>query len=175
MHKIHRQSGIATLVVITIVIVLIGLAGGGFWLSQRKAGEETTAQPGETPKKSVSPIVGIWGGKLASSYFYDAAGDRWIETSQSAEEKTLIAKEEYLRFREDGRMCQGELIGAEFNCTDQERVYTLSGDLLDLGEETTPPSRTRWSVRGDKLELVIEYNYQGTWVPTVKSVLMRYK
>lgn len=160
------KSGITTPLVIVIVIILIALAIGGFLIVQQKHPKQLTDLKNQLIE---NPLVGIW--KPVKSYFWDEASSQWFELKPTAEEKAK-AEKEYIRFT-NINMCVGEFLETEFRCTQEEQKYWISGNFIETVEKTATPSRTKWSVQGNILELITEWSPAGEWVPSVKLTLTK--
>lgn len=142
---------------------------GGFLIVQRQPTKQPT-KPQDQSMKLKNPLVGIW--KPVKGYFYDVALNQWIELRPTAEEKAKADKE-YIRFTENGRMCQGEFLEAEFRCTQEEQNYWISGNFIETDEKIATPTRMKWAVEENNLELITEWSPAGEWVPSVKSTFTR--
>lgn len=165
------KSGMATPLVIVIIVILIALAIGGFLIIQRQPSQQPT-KPQDKSMKVESPLVGIW--KPVKSYYYDVAYSQWFELKPTAEEKAK-AEKQYIRFTDNGRMCLGELIESEFRCTEEEENYRISGNILenDSVAKIATPTRMKWAIEGNNLELITEWSPAGEWVPSVKLTLTK--
>lgn len=109
------------------------------------------------------PFEGVW--KIEAQYEYSPTLKQWMDKPVASEAGS------HLQFK-DGLACQGALTSSGFTCVGGVNAYTVSGDVISLPGIATP-MRLRWSITGDRLELVSESAPAGEWLPLERHVAVR--